>query len=649
MSKSQRSQNLDRNKLCELASRSFEQKVDNLAVSMDVTGAANPGDGKYKEGTVNGENFTFVSVGVRDELAAEHYFKADSAAGIKAKWIDRAFEIRRRENRRSEGVLDNYLRFVCGKLDIIREAARAIEQKKERVFGILDFVRTALPHVQVIKPTSLIALTEAQHEQIKGDGARGVFLNALETHIKTDIRKLEEVINSVRPKLNDANATLYRLSLISLAIKKPSKATDIALKDALSKKPKDAEVSVWALGRLLALSRVPKQKRKKAISQLRSSLSHSKSDVRRSAIAGIAECVLSSPELEQDFKKMLLNENIHAYRALSAIMWQQSAVALAHPNFEDWLLYLTKLPISEYGALDHVDLVLSECLDAGASETVLKFYTGFLETKSANEIGKKDLPSLFKTSFHKLLEDKNLRDRLITEWLGCESRSLVVGVEAVLGELQLHKLPRPEFCSNTVDKFDDAALILAFKRMLGVVLYSEQYMSLVFSLFKVKRAEKRTYHHIEDILKNEVGLDYPGDTIKYCKTFCKRRKSGEVFELCNRVVASIEAYMGALRQLPDLSELKPSQKLLEKTRAAQTETMQRAQKSAEESSLVSLFTRIPLKAGRATFSYHGDAYQAPSGLHSFEHTVSFPRQHSLDSVGYEISRLIYRASKRGVR
>lgn len=70
--------------------------------------------------------------------------------------------------------------------------------------------------------------------------------------------------------------------------------------------------------------------------------------------------------------------------------------------------------------------------------------------------------------------------------------------------------------------------------------------------------------------------------------------------------------------------------------------------SNEDSFLSKIATRIPLKAGIASFHYNdhfNTGYGEPSYLHPFSSSYSLPRRHVMDNVGYEIRTVMFKTAK----
>ena len=71
--------------------------------------------------------------------------------------------------------------------------------------------------------------------------------------------------------------------------------------------------------------------------------------------------------------------------------------------------------------------------------------------------------------------------------------------------------------------------------------------------------------------------------------------------------------------------------------------MSHATEEAQKGSIMrQLATQIPIKAGVGFFTFRDGGYTDTSHMQLFSHSVALPRRDTLDTVGYEIHRLLLR-------
>ena len=98
------------------------------------------------------------------------------------------------------------------------------------------------------------------------------------------------------------------------------------------------------------------------------------------------------------------------------------------------------------------------------------------------------------------------------------------------------------------------------------------------------------------------------------------------------------------RSLPQLKEFRPpSRRKYILRRALQDQQVSIMEQAREQSDIMSLFARHPLKYGRAFFSKRGpEGFSEPSRLSSFSHSTEMPREANIDPVGMEYRRFRWR-------
>ncbi len=100
----------------------------------------------------------------------------------------------------------------------------------------------------------------------------------------------------------------------------------------------------------------------------------------------------------------------------------------------------------------------------------------------------------------------------------------------------------------------------------------------------------------------------------------------------------------------ELKELEPPAERLRKFRRVQNETFSRGLRDFNsQSPVLSIFTRVPIKAGRSWFCEEDGAVTDPSFLAEVKHETELPRWLSIDPVGFEYRRFLWRAETREER
>ncbi len=589
----------------------------------------------------------FSDIDTRDQLAAEHFFfdRTDDGATDR---ISVALKIRNQEGWKERGSAGRYLALANREVDIFKSAAETIQERSHRTFDVLDVVQSALPHIEKPSVEGLISLCEAQHEPTKNDLMRGRFFNVFVDCFESDLGVFREIIVAIHDNLREATASLYTMSVIKISELEPREAIAQVLQDVGATNSILRANATWTLGRLIVLERVPEPNLDEAVLILKTSAADLDADIRHAANTAIVEGALVHSPLADLLNKLLESNDQALLSSLAWTLFQRSEQVKSNPHIDHWLMSLVNLSSESSGAIDYFDYILSSLLKEGKQDLALSIIEAWILQHGGRLSKKKEIVELFDSTFRKLLEDTSNRSQLITKWIVRDEREMLLAVEAMLSELALNKVNDIEFSAEVVRNFNKEDLILLIRRTLGIVVQEEHFLSLLISLLAVDGADQSLPALVEDALINEVGFDFPDITGDRLKELKSESSDNQIQEMCDRVIESIEDYFDTLKKLPRIKELTPSKNLQIKIGKQHAKTMDAHQKAASENSIIQqLVTHVSLKAGRASFSFRDGAMGESSKLHSFEHSFTLPRRHVLDTVGYELSRLRYRTSKKG--
>lgn len=597
--------------------------------------------------SISAEAINFSNIDSRDQLAAEHYFYGEPSSNTSGP-ICIALEIWNQEGWRDRGAAGRYLAIVNQQQDIMQIAAETIDANSTKVFEVLEVVQAALPYIDNPSVQGLISLCDAQYEHTKRDYIQGRFFNIFGDCYQGDLDLFRSIIADVREHLRDSVASLYTMAVLRISESEPEEAIKVINQDVKTKDPVLKANAIWALGRMILLERVPADILSASSDLLITAAADMNEKIRLAAYMSIAEGALIFPPLADVLNDLLVSEDQDLLRILALVIFQRPEEAKSNPNFEHWAMALSALVPGEHNAINNLDFVLAEKLKDERQEFVLSVLEAWILRNAGNMPKTKEITKIFDSTFRDLLNDEAMRSRLITSWLIRDEHQIRKAAEAILSELHLHKVHQIAFSQEIVQDFDKDDLILLIRRMLGLVIHEEHLVSLLFSLLSIYGADESLLPLIEEVITNEVGFDFPALTRDRLKELKIETESSEIQAMCERVIKSIDGYFEALKALSQIKELRPSHDLRIKIQKQQGKTMAAHQKAAEENSIIrQLATHIPLKAGRASFSFQNGEMGEPSNLHSFEHSITLPRRHVLDTVGYELSRLGYRTSTKG--
>ena len=179
--------------------------------------------------------------------------------------------------------------------------------------------------------------------------------------------------------------------------------------------------------------------------------------------------------------------------------------------------------------------------------------------------------------------------------------------------------------------------------MVGFILSENHLLSLTMSFLKTNDARQRTFGIVYSLLVDELGQDYPSSIVDALESAKSATTDTEWTAFYSRTIEAINGRIKALGALPRLAELTPPPKLQRQFAKARAKQMRDATEEAQKSSMMlQLVTRIPIKAGVGFFTFRDGGYTDTSHMQSFSHSITMPRRDTLDTVGYEIHRLLLR-------
>ncbi len=597
--------------------------------------------------SVHGNQLHFSDIDTRDKLAAEHFY-FDKADEDSTDHISVALKIRNQEGWKERGSAGRYLALVNREVDIFKSAAETIQERNHRTFDVLDVVQSALPHIEKPSIEGLLSLCEAQHEPTKNDLMRGCFFTVFEDCFENDMEVFREIIVATHDNLSEATSSLYTMSVIKISVSEPQEAIDLVFQDVEGTSSILKKNATWALGRLILLDRMPEQKLHEAVPILKTSAAVPDEGIRHAAYMAIVEGALIHSPLTDLLNDLLESNDQALLGSLAGTLFQRSKQVESNPHIDHWLMSLANLSPESIGAIDNLDYILSSLIEDEKEELALSIIEAWILQHGAGLSKTKKVIELFDSTFRNLYKNTAIRSRVITEWMVRNEYEMPLAVEAILAELNIHGIHNIKFSAEVVRDFDKEDLILLIGRMLGFVTYEEHLLSLLISLLAIDGADQSLPRLVEEALINEVGIDFPAMTGDRLRKLKSESNDNQIQEMCDRVIVSIDTYFNTLNELPRIKELTPSKDLQIKIGKQRAKTMEVHQKAANENSIIQqIGTHIPLKAGRASFSLRNGAMSEVSHLQSFEHSFTLPMRHVLDTVGYELSRLRYRTSKKG--
>lgn len=146
------------------------------------------------------------------------------------------------------------------------------------------------------------------------------------------------------------------------------------------------------------------------------------------------------------------------------------------------------------------------------------------------------------------------------------------------------------------------------------------------------------------MLTEHVLYNYPEGGRDALEDYAEDTEKGRIVEVARKALEESARYHEELQELPRLKEFRPPSRrryLLQK--ALHDQQTKIKEQAWEQSDIMKLVSRQPLKYGQAFFSDHGpEGFSEPSRLGSFSHSTKMPRGANIDPVGMEYRRFRWR-------
>ncbi len=202
---------------------------------------------------------------------------------------------------------------------------------------------------------------------------------------------------------------------------------------------------------------------------------------------------------------------------------------------------------------------------------------------------------------------------------------------------------------NIMKDFNDNDYIYILRRIIGYMIGFKEQIQLIFSILQVDTLSDNIKKNIEHIIVQYIYKDYPIDTIDYLREVQKNTSYNNIQkQVAKKLLKHLQDIEKQYKTLPKLQELKSSTHNRRLVYNANRKIMQEAMKKADDASFFrSLTTTIHLKYGKGSFGYFQGAYQEPSYLKPFSHSVTLPNSEIINPVDAALQRYQFNNAKRG--
>lgn len=550
------------------------------------------------------------------------------------------------------------LALIHPRSDVLAMAAGQISGGRD-VFNVLNLVQKTLPHLSALDWQSLIALTRTQFPRTKGDGAAGWFFSHVRLWLIERPGSGAQLTNLLLESPSEELANLLLVAWLAWATDDAAQAA--ARLDALQDQA-DASlpgVTAQVAGRMLLDANLAAQVAAPLVTLLQRRLVKPTREERHGGLVAATDLLPVRRDFDERLRELAQKGDEDTLGYLAFVLGRQAGELIEAGLFFEWLALCTALPASHINAIGSLDSALSLQLrtEAPHQDAVLAFLQDWISTQALQDarVGQ-EFGTLFSSCAGRMLGDPALLARVLTTWFLAESRALPEAAAQLISglgnEARPHRghtpMPAVRFDSDLLGEIPPQDFLFLARRLIGYVIDSQLLLSLALSLLRVKDAKQRVHPLMDSLLGEEIGLDYPGTTVKRLQGAIDVEQDADTKSLLERIRAKLQAYLDELNALPRLRELAVSPALQHAFLKARSKQMEEGIREGQrESVLLQLVTQVHLKAGRRSFQYLHDDFTQPMELKAMSYSFELPRRESTDPVGNAYRSHLNRSAKRG--
>lgn len=536
-----------------------------------------------------------------------------------------------------------------GQLDSYSWGRQAIEAGIG-VFAVLHVLEGAVVHFENVCGKSVLQFFVSHYESVRDDFARGLVYPELRAWFARhpDIALEVKGLHEEHPE--ESSASLYSCTLHGLILSDFQYGFALAAASGKSTDRLIAGPAIYVLGladysdpsRRLALDETVKR-----CAEILQTPEH--------PLLGTAVKTLSRLiTLDENGIAHLINEAgktaaPEALYALSEFLWREEKSIRKKDWFWSLILHLTSAKTKHKGILQNVDVMLMKWVrDPVQQPRVIEFMEMWISKQSREALKEEGLEGYFSSTVHRLVQQPATLNHALTRWLLHDDDRYPLVVQKWVSRLRPKSANSLELESTIIDKLNRDEMRFLLRRILGYIIGDEAQIRLVFSLTRTVSAKARSFGYVASVLRDQVGYDYPYQTIEYLKERqCADNEAEEVKALCSEIVSELQGQLDVLDALPGLKEFHPSSV---KTRQFCKGRRRQMNEAFEEASKDSIWRQIAahisLKAGQRTFQTIEGRYTDPMELKGMSHSMALPRSEVSDPAGAARERLLYRRAKK---
>jgi hypothetical protein len=294
--------------------------------------------------------------------------------------------------------------------------------------------------------------------------------------------------------------------------------------------------------------------------------------------------------------------------------------------------HLQRVKPENQGTVSHIDFAISRMLIGTEREKGLEFIESYLLAHLGVELQN------FSVTTQQVASDPKLVGTLLTRWFLRGDHILCSGIAAIVRDF--HGKSSLEADPTEIEPRDSAHIVFLARKTVGYLfLYPVPAARILVSLMR-QTDDDRTLDVLGALLQNPLLVSYPGSAAEVVAQETKAT-GGKVKATLEAAHKGVEDYLQALKSMPDIPALHPSEEQREAQHRRRSRLMARSYKEAQkESVFFNLIRRSVLLYGEKSV-YHvqepgGQSKRIETPLKSFGTSFDLPRLDQIDPVGLDI-------------
>lgn len=537
----------------------------------------------------------------------------------------------------------------CGQFDAYSWGQQAIEAGAD-VFDVLHVLEGAVIHLENAQAESIFQFFSGHYESVKNDLAAGLVYPKLQAWFAQHPNAAREVklLHEAHPQERSAN--LYGCSLHGLILYDFQIGFLLIAAAGRSPDPLIAGPAVHVLG-LADYSDPSRRASLNETIQVCTDILRTPGHPLLGTAVGTLSRLVTLNEivivgLLDEAGKTAVPEALYA---LSGFLWREEESVGEKDWFWPLILHLTSAKTEHKGILSNIDRMLMGWMrDPVKEPRAHEFINVWISKQPPEVFNESGLEASFSSTVHGLVDQPAALSLAVTRWLLLDDSRYPLIARKLVSGLHTEGINYLVLDSTIIDELTQDEIRFLLRRILGYIIADEVQIHLVFSLVHTRNAKDRTFGYVTSVLQDQVGYDYPYQTLEYMKErLIAEDETDDVKTLCSKIAAELQKRLDVLNALPDLKEFHPSSV---KERQFSKERRRQINEAVEEASKNSIWrqitTHIPLKAGRRTFQIIDGQYTDPMELKGMSHSVALPLSEISDPAGAARQRLYFRRAKK---